>query len=197
MFGRFFASKKVALAEPDRASLVPRIKVSQFTAAIEQMGVPENQRPYTEPLVADLLVTYAFDLPGMFQMASASVITGLGLPLAEVREVAIGNLRRQLPQIGFEEHGPLRRIVTGNNLEACTLLASSFWDQLSAQSTDGEIVAAVPHRDIVLLCGRQSVEGVTALRHVAAQVVAQGDVHTLTSRLIVWRSGRWNEFDPA
>ena len=112
MFG-WFKKKKAAPTGPDRSTLVPRIKTLHFTAALKSMNIPEDQLPFTEPLVADLLVTYAFDLPGVFQMASGASISELGIRREEVRDIAIANLKRQLPQIGSADHGPVRRIVTG------------------------------------------------------------------------------------
>ena len=141
-----------------------------------------------------MIVTYAFDLPDTFQMASFDAIAELGIPLPEVRQIAVANLKRNLPQIGFADHGPFRRIVTGENLEACTLLATSFWDQI-ADETDGEIVVAVPNRDLVLFCGNRSIEGVKALREAVAEVLAEDDNHNLSEHLFAWRGQRWVLYD--
>ena len=192
MFG-WFKKKSTAPTEPDRSTLVPRIKTHQFTAALKGMNVPEDQLPYTEPLVADLLVTYAFDLPGMFQMASGAAIRELGIRPEEARGIAVANLKRQLPEIGFAEHGPVSRIVTGENLEACTLLAETFWDQIAAE-TDGEVVVSVPSRDVVLFCGSNSADGIAVLRAIAAEVLQEETTHGLTERLLVRRAGRWVEY---
>jgi hypothetical protein len=72
MFGFGKSKKTYVPAEPDRSTLVPRIKTPEFLAALRQMQIPADQMPYTEPLVADLLVAYAFDLPDSFQMANVS-----------------------------------------------------------------------------------------------------------------------------
>src|ERR1700722_8155742 len=192
MFG-WFKKKNSVAAEPDRSTLVPRIKTLLFTAALKGMNIPEDQLPYTEPLVADLLVTYAFDLPGMFQMASASAIAELGIRPDEARAVAVANLKRQIPEIGFAEQGPIRRMVTGENLEACTILAGPFWDQTAAE-TKGDVVIAVPSRDVVLFCSSKSAEGIAALRAASGKVLREETTHGLTERLLVWRGGRWAEF---
>ena len=60
MFG--LLKKKVA-PEATASQIVPRIKHQNFLAAVAGAGVPEGDKPYTEPLAGDLLVTYAFDLP--------------------------------------------------------------------------------------------------------------------------------------
>ena len=60
MFGWF---KKKPPSEPARSNLVARIKHTNMLAALREMDVPEDQWPLTEPLVGDLLIAYAFDLP--------------------------------------------------------------------------------------------------------------------------------------
>jgi uncharacterized protein YtpQ (UPF0354 family) len=192
MFG-WFKKKTPVPAGPDRSSLVPRIKTLQFTAALKEMDIPQDQLPYTEPLVADLLVSYAFDLPGMFQMASGAAIAELGIRPDEARSLAVANLKRQLPQIGSADHGPIRRVVTGENLEACTLLAGPFWEQVAADMP-GEVVVAVPSRDVLLFCSSRSTEGIALLRALSAEVLQKESTHALTDRLFVWRGGLWEEF---
>ena len=153
----------------------------------------EDQLPYTEPLVGELIVAYAFDFPALFQMASHASIKELGLEKDEIREVAVANLKKKLPEIGFRASGPIRQIVTGETLEACTLLATNFWNQI-AQETDGYPVVAVPHRDVVMFTSSRSEEGLKALRKIAGEIYSEQETHSLTDRLIAWRNGRWVEF---
>jgi hypothetical protein len=178
----------------DHSMLVPRIKTRAFTAAIQEMNARESEVPYTEPLAADLLITYALDLPGAFMMANRSMLAEIGVRPEEARPVAIENLRRQLPEIGFAKHGPIQRVVTGGNLEACTLLAERLWDDCAAEM-EGEIVAAVPSRDVVLFCSSSAPDAVAAMRQLAAEVFGAETTHRLTERLLVWRTHRWLEYD--
>jgi len=182
--------KKKAPPEPDRSALVPRIKHTNFLAALREMDVPADQMPVSEPLVGDLLVTYAYDLPGLFMMASAESVDKLGIRREELRGLAIANLKKQLPEIGMAAEPPLTRIVTGNNLEACTILADTFWADVASE-TPGDLVAAIPHRDLLLYCSSQAPEGVEALRQIAREVSQQPDNHTLSAQLFTWRGGKW------
>src|SRR5688572_7228204 len=43
--------------------ILPRIKQAEFNNALKAAGAPPDQWPVTEPLVGNLVVTYAFDLP--------------------------------------------------------------------------------------------------------------------------------------
>lgn len=193
MFGLFKKKTSVPTDQPTRSTLVPRIKNLQFTAALNQMGIPADQLPLTEPLVADLLVTYAFDLPSAFQMAKATDIQGLGIELEDARSVAIANLHQQLSELGCADHGAFQRIVTGGNLEACILLVDSFWNQIATE-IDDEVVATVPSRDVLLFCSSKSQDGIAEMRAATEEVLSEAGTHGLSDRLLVWRSGRWSEF---
>jgi uncharacterized protein YtpQ (UPF0354 family) len=156
------------------------------------MDVPKDRLPYTEPLVADLLVTYAFDLPGMFQMANRADFAELGIRPEEARAIAVANLKRVMPEIGIEEDRPVRRIVTGEQMEACTLLAGPFWDQIAAKMK-GEVVVSVPRRDVVLFCSSKSATGIDAMRLVAAELLQEKTPHVLNQAVVGlagWSVGR-------
>jgi uncharacterized protein YtpQ (UPF0354 family) len=179
---------------PDRSTIVPRIKHRQFLKALREMDVPKDQMPVTEPLVADLLVTYAFDLPGMFQMVTYDAMKVLGIAPKEFRQLALTNLKRQLPKIGIATEEPLRRIVTGENLEACVLLATRFWNDVAGQ-TEGDVVAVVPSRDLILFCSSKSREGIGFLRAAAELVLSSEGTHALSKQLLTWRNGTWAKYN--
>ncbi len=65
-------------------------------SALSEMNVPPEQMPYTEPLVADLLIAYAFDLPGLFQILTKADLQRLDLTPGELRRIALTNLRGQV-----------------------------------------------------------------------------------------------------
>ena len=191
MFGLF---KKRQPEEPDRSTIVPRIKHLNFVSALAEMGIPEDQRPVTEPLVADLLVTYAFDLPESFQMVTRHDLERLSISPGELRSIALENLRRDLPGISVQEAGPLLQIVTGNNLEACSLLAEAFWTELAAQIS-GRTVVAVPSRDVVLVCSSESPDGLEVMREATTEVLENEHTHGLTDQFLTWQNGQWEIYE--
>lgn len=185
--------KKRKPEEADRTNLVPRIKTTQMLTTLQQMGVAPEQCPITEPLVADLLISYAFDLPERFEMMTPSHLERLAIRRDELRALAISNLKRQLPQIGMMEEPPVHRIVTGNDLEACVLLADTFWEEVAAE-TPGEVIASVPSRNVLLFCSSLSEEGLLAMQTFTAEVYASETTHALSNQLFVWRGGCWAPF---
>src|SRR5438046_4794913 len=97
MFGLF--KRKIANSGPDPATLVPRIKHKNFLAALSAMKIPPQDLPVTEPLVGDLLITYAFDLPSAFMMCPVREMSRMGLSLAQLRARAVANLRPQAANV--------------------------------------------------------------------------------------------------
>jgi len=179
---------------PTADCIVPRIKNHHFLAALRERGVPEDQMPVTRPLVADLLVTFAFDLPDSFQMVSEADVSERGLTKEKLWELAVDNLRKRMPQIGRQGDPPLMQVVTGENLEACVLLLDEFWRNLASQ-IPGKVVVSVPHRDVVLVTSSKSEAGLKQIRETTAEVFGQDDVHSLSTTLLSWMGENWEVFD--
>jgi len=190
MFSWFKKKTNTVEAEPDQSTIVPRIKNPHFLTSLQAMNIPQDQMPVTEPLVGELLITYSFDLPNMFQMVTGADLSRLGIAPDEIRQLAVDNLKRQLPDLGLSDEPPVKQIVTGGNLEACALLATSFWDGVASE-TEGELVAVAPSRDVLLFCSSQSAEGLETLRGFAKQVLEEESTHGLSDQLMCWRGSKW------
>jgi uncharacterized protein YtpQ (UPF0354 family) len=57
----------------------------------------------------------------------------------------------------------------------------------------GDIVVAVPARDVVLVTGSHNRKGLQVVRAMAADLAAKGP-HRLTTALFVYRDGRFKRF---
>ncbi|MBN2294883.1 MAG: DUF1444 family protein [Pirellulales bacterium] len=180
--------------EPSADCLVPRIKNQNFLPALKEHGIPDDQLPITEPLVGDLLVTYAFDLPHTFQMVMPNDCSELGIPLDKARRIAIRNMARSFPPPDIQSKPPIYSLIVGSDMEACLLLVDELWKQLD-ERVPGQIVAAVPARDVMLYTSSESEEGLAAIKKIAAEVFAANDVHGLTEQLLTWKDGKWAVFE--
>lgn len=177
----------------DASLILPRIKHVDFNAGLSLAGMPADQLPITEPLVGKLVVTYAFDLPQGFMMVRQQDLTQLGIAREQLRKLSLDNLKKHTPQIAAEPagaDGELRRVVTGNHFEACTLLASNFWKTVATQVA-GEVLMAVPSRDVVLFCSSQSPLALQAMAQAVTEVLRIETGHALSEELFAWRSGEW------
>lgn len=195
MFG-WFKKKQPPESVADTAdvsTLVPRLRHGAYLDKIRRMGVPADQLPYSEPLVGELVVVYAFDLPTHFEMATSASIQRLGLSKSEVRGVAVENLVNAMDQVGLQDLGPVKRVIVGENLAASTLLIDRFWQQV-AETIPGEVVVGVPGRDYVLCCSSQSDEGLVAIRELTSGIYEREEDAAISDQLLVWRGG-WQLLD--
>lgn len=192
MFGLF--RKKQTALEPTADQIVPRIKHLNFLKTVKEITAKQPEAtPLTRPLVADLLVTYAFDLPAAFLMVREMDRQRLDLSLDQIHSTALANLQKQLPLVRQGGKAPLVRLSVGNNLDACLLLIDEIWQKASA-IVPGTLVVSVPSRDIVLLTSSESEQGLNAMRQISKETREREPVHGLSEQLLTWANGKWSVF---
>jgi uncharacterized protein YtpQ (UPF0354 family) len=141
-----------------------------------------------EHLVADLWIVYAYDSPESLQYMLASDPGGL----PQLRKQAIRYLRRTLPPVERHGNGPCYMLTAGGCFEASLLLLDEIWDE-QAKAVDGELVAAVPARDLLLFTGSRSQAGLKTLRTAVQQTMEHGS-YQVSKTLLVRRRGHWEEY---
>jgi uncharacterized protein YtpQ (UPF0354 family) len=135
------------------SNIVPILKGLVDDADARQATRPENvPLPIHRPLVEDLLVMYAFDLPEHFAFLNQREASELNLSPSELHDLAINNLLCRLENIEIQQMKdlPVFCLQIGGNLDASLLLLQDIRDTV-AKNVPGEIVAAVPSRDVFLV----------------------------------------------
>lgn len=186
----------------DRWHIVPVVKPHDWLADAQRVlkasGHSERNDETAmiwEDLAGGLAVVYAEDLPQNVRFLREKDLEGAGVARADLRELACANLKKLLPPI--ERHGSdgLYMVVAGGVYESSLLLADSFWSsgQLDVR---GEIVVAVPTRDVLLVTGSEHREGVRRVAETARKAFAEGS-YPLVPTLLIYRGGRFIAFDSA
>jgi len=94
-------------------------------------------------------------------------------------------------------HGqPPSLMLSFDGLESSLLLATEFWNRLQGV-LPGELVVGVPARDVAIVTGSQSPQGLEKVRRCVDRVFFAGDENLLTRTLLVRRGGTWEPFDRA
>lgn len=177
----------------DRTRIVPIVKDRQWLTEIAQSmrgrGIEKPIENVFEELNAQLVVVYAEDSSKNIRYLTPENLTETGLARTELRALAVTNLRRIIPKIEIHE-GPLVTMVTaGGDYEACLLLLDDIWSGGSIK-VDGEIVVAIPSRDLLLVTGSKTPGGITKLRELATKASQQAS-YRLTDTLFVYKSGKF------
>jgi uncharacterized protein YtpQ (UPF0354 family) len=176
----------------DRSRIVPVIKDRQWLedqlSGFRARGI--EQEHVAERLNNELVIVYVEDDPTRMRY----IMTGedIGIARAELRALAVENLRRILPKIEMRGVGELSMLSAGGDYEPSLLLVDDIWSSGQIK-VPGDIVVAVPARDVLLVTGSRSRLGLKGIRELAAKFMAQGP-YGLTDTLFVYRNGRFTKF---
>jgi len=83
-------------------------------------------------------------------------------------------------------------ISAGGDYEASLLLIDDIWSAGQIK-VDGDIVVAIPAKDVLLFTGSCNRKGLKAVRELVAKFVAQ-QRYTVSDALFVFRNGRFARF---
>jgi uncharacterized protein YtpQ (UPF0354 family) len=194
----FVEMQRRASAKLDPARIVPVIKDRQWLVEVQAAARGAGRAPpevVHERLNDELDVVYAEDSANNISYLLRQKVEQAGVPQAGIRALAIANLKRMLTRI--ELHGgPLVSMITaGGNYESSLMLFDDMWSNPDLRaSVEGDIVTAVPARDVLLFTGSRNAAGVSHLHELATRSVKQAS-HRLTDTLFVYRDGRFTRFD--
>lgn len=157
---------------PERTCIVPMIKDEGY------FNVPANRAkddaPFAnEHFVGDLWVVYAIDLPDSMKTLQKSHLQELGVQPGALKKLAIENLRRILPPIEQHGEGPVYMLTAGGDYVASLLLFEDLWAELKSR-VSGDILAAVPTRDVLLFTGSASSEAIEQMKATIGRVMESG-----------------------
>jgi uncharacterized protein YtpQ (UPF0354 family) len=182
--------------------IVPRIVLDLPKAVVPDMELSGANAPLERHLVADLSVTYAFDLPDCFKIVARRDLDALELREAHVHDLAMRNLSERMRKLEpeFRELSNGVFILGGaGDLTAAMLLLDDVWQQATERLREGllirgALVAAVPARDMVAFTCAENHRGLAFVRSRVSQVLEEGD-HTLTRHFLVRRDKSWSVYE--
>jgi len=179
-------------AKLDRSRIVPVIKDRKWLSDLQQTlkAQGKEQEHLSESFNDELIIVYAEDDPTRMRYLSAHEDIGVGRQ--ELRALAVENLLRILPKIEMRSGDHVLLISAGGDYEPSLLLIDEIWSGGQIK-VNGEIVVAIPARDVLLVAGSRDRTGVRRMRELAAKLAAEGP-YGLTDTLFVYRSGRFTKF---
>lgn len=150
-----------------------------------------------DPLTPELCVLYAFNHRDRLDPFVEQDLDRLGLERSRLRDIALRNLRRLTASpVKKVDQGVWTFVVPAGAgiLEPSLLLQDELWDALAKQLR-GDVVVAVPTRDLILASSSRSSAAIVKLRALAADAFVHGD-HPLSGQLLVRRGDTWQPLEP-
>jgi uncharacterized protein YtpQ (UPF0354 family) len=178
----------------DQSRIVPVIKergwADEVRAQLDRERSPAPREHKVEAFNDDLVIVYAEDYETGTRFLRAG--EDVGVSGGELRALAIANLKRVLPPIQVVAYPAGFSVLSaGGDYDASLLLIDDIWRSADIK-VEGDIVVAVPARNVLLVTGSRSRTGLKAVRAVAADVIKGG--YPLTDTLFVYRGGKFVRF---
>lgn len=199
---------KYANRTEDRAELIKKyVRMAMNLTSSDMIGTKKDivamikdleyiqmlHKQVIEHLCGDLWIVYAIDRPETIITLDYDSMSALFVSEGELRALAVENLKRILPEVERHGEGPWYLLTAGSDYVASLLLFDETWDQLT-ETVDGDIVATVPTRDVLLYTGSKSVSGLSAIRERSVELKNSGS-HAISDSLILRDGGNWTIFN--
>ena len=176
----------------DVNNIIPVIKSIEF---IEQFPSQKDgtRQVFAEHLAADIWVTYAVYLDGGMSFLDENEVSDLNKRIRDLRSISVRNLKKILPEIRLYGKGPVYLVTADGHFDASLQLLDKLC-HMQAKTVEGDIVAAVPCRSMLLFTGSESSEGIQELRRVVDKIYEEGS-YLISKSLIIRKEGRWKAFE--
>jgi hypothetical protein len=188
-------------AQPHRL-IVPVLKARIPVDLQLEFPLPPDDAPICEPLAGDIYVSYVLDFTDRYEFIAPRRRTELGLSPEGLREQATANLRGRRSDLTLDWSPDVKVVsITVGGLESGLVLDDDLMAKL-AQDVEGDLVVAVPARDVLVASGTGHQDGLVELRRTVGRIwgkgggaaARDGEERLLTRDLLVRRDDGWEIF---
>ena len=181
----------------DTTRIIPVMKdrawIADINAGMEARGKEKTLENVHDIYNSELIVVYAEDSPRNIRYLTLSDLGALNLAVADLRRLSVENLKRLLPEPEIRNLNGIYQVTAGGDYDASLLLLDSFWRSEKFQ-VNGEIVAAIPARDCLLVTDSVDAGGLAKIAGMTQGILAQAP-YRISSKLFVFRNGAFEVFD--
>jgi len=178
--------------ELDKSRIVPVVKDTQYLRDVGRLSDGKSIL-MAKALAADLYVVYAIDGEGQIRYPRQEDFHKAGLDIDHLHALAVANLDRIIGKVERHGEGPTYMLTADGTYEASLLLLDDIWVKRE-KDVKGNLVAAVPCRDVLLYTGDKSGDGVQKLRQAAVRLERES-AYPISTRLLIRRDRAWTAFD--
>ena len=150
--------------------------------------------PLIDTFVGDLDIRYAFDADSGYRYLSERDLKTLKLTRDQLLALAVANQRRLYPKSSVERPTSfVGMFANSGELEPSKMLDFDFWEKEKSRPlySGGEIVCAVPARDVCWFTSLKPADNVRNLRANTERVHKEAGERAISKLLYLWRNKRW------
>lgn len=170
-------------------NIVPLIKSKDFLDEVKQMTHSVVYEDYN----SELIIVYGQDTENNIRYFGENIFAEQKIKQDSLLPIALKNLNRVLPKLELMGDKGKYMLVAGGDYEASLLLLTSLWTPENFQ-VEGDIVVAIPNRDVLLVVGSKNKKDVEELRKTAREQYEAGS-YQLTPDLFRWTGTRFVKYE--
>jgi uncharacterized protein YtpQ (UPF0354 family) len=171
----------------------PREYLEETRMEAEKMGVTKEIDGVYEKYNDQLIIVYAEDTDSDIRYLTQDDLKSLSLNFSSIKELAIKNLDELLTSIKRKDGGGSYMLVAGGNYEASIILLTNFLTKENF-SVDGDIVVAIPNRDMLLITGSDNKAGISRIKELATNTYKSGN-YRLSNYLYKWNGNIFEKYN--
>jgi len=151
--------------------------------------------PLQRALGDGLAVTYVVDDGGGLSYIHERDLEAAGVEADDLHGKALANLAQLAEgRLTVRRTGAIWALFLDGTFEASIILLDRFWERDVREHHAGEIVVALPARDVMCFCDRASSAGIAELRAVVRRVWSTSK-HLISDGLFLRRGQTWVRAD--
>jgi uncharacterized protein YtpQ (UPF0354 family) len=176
-------------------NVIPVIKSADFIDEVKELvGVTDSTKssPVFEKYNDELLVVYAEDDEKSVRYFTQNEFNKLHISRDSLVVIALDNLNRILTKAERTGNDGRYMVTAGGTYESSMLLLNSFWSNKNFP-VKGDIVIAIPNRDVLLITGSKDKSNLDWIRARAQESYDSGS-YQVSSALFRWNGKKFSKF---
>jgi len=177
--------------------IVPIVKdklwLTETKKAMREHGGKKTPDHLYDEYNEELIVLYAEDSPGNIRFLTADDLKKLDIERQDLRALALKNLKTLLPEIRITGGDGIYIVTADGSYEASLLLSDSIWANGQIR-VKGDIVAAIPTRDLLIVTGSGDEKALRKARELVNKTYLEG-AYKISNSFFVLRKNKFVKFE--
>lgn len=178
--------------EIDINRIVPMIKPKKYLEIVTKLREEiktEKSDLVWETYNEELIIIYAEDKEKSISYFNQEDFEKSGIERRKLKDIAIENLSEIIPKIEKSGDEGNYMLIAGGTFEASMILMKDIWNSDNFK-VDGEIVIAIPNRDLVFITGSNNSIQIERLEKIVEESYENGN-HSITSKFFKWNGEKF------
>lgn len=177
-------------------NIVPIIKPIEYLDDLRQLSKEngEEKEPWVvyEKYNSALIIVYGENTETSIRYFTQEDFDKLTIPRDSLRSLAVKNLNEILPEIQSKGDNGTFMVTAGGDFEASLILLTSIWTNDNFK-VKGDIVIAIPNRDMLMITGSKNEEGIKTIKAITDDSFVNGN-YQVSPYLFKWDGVKFEQW---